>query len=198
MSRASLGEIRQSLRVFVNGQLRIDSWGLNPPSRELVKVGNSWFPPTSCIDFPADSVSFAIDEFGITGKATIGFLIVFRFINEVELANIPVAMGEDVLCKMCLDALRYWADINPAITNIKIPKMEPVLVSIEDTDSFLVLRPLFEVSFLAAAAVSTEPENPYLFTDLHLNIQKSVISVNGLLFDYDVDRILDLKFREVP
>jgi hypothetical protein len=197
MARASLGEIRQSLRQFINGQLRIDKWTTNAPSRELVKVGSAYFPATSAVDYPANEVSFATGDFGITGKATIGFLIVFRFINEVELANIPIAMGEDVLCKMCLDALRYWADIHPAITSIKIPKMEPVLVSLEDTDSFLVLRPLFEVSYLADDPINIPVDDPYPFELLQINVNKSVIAVEGLLHSYDLDTTIAIPIRQL-
>lgn len=96
-------ELRNKLKEWLSGELRIDRWGLNSP--ESVKDPRS--PPSSGFDGKASGYSIAsflgVGESGsYLLETTIPFQVTYRFDSSQTYTEIPRAEAEDALAVILL------------------------------------------------------------------------------------------------
>ncbi|ALF52236.1 hypothetical protein ACX27_04220 [Nostoc piscinale CENA21] len=116
----NIGELRQELKTWLSGKLRIDCWGLGLPD----SINSSDKPPSIGLDKPALDITFLESQgFGkqriVTTETVIPFQVIYRFDASWKYDDLPRSDAETILTQILFELQ------TPSCINFDISQLEP-------------------------------------------------------------------------
>lgn len=160
----SLPDLHNSLKSWIAGRIRIDSWTLNDPqvsSTKLEKPDGTFalYPANTAVMLPAEKITYNLASYGPICEADFPFLVKYRFPKGMEYHNVPLLLVEGVLNNLYYLAVNYFKDIHPDVITISSPDIG-VDVNVrpaegktaEDKEWVVVAQPAYRIQFYADVA----------------------------------------------
>lgn len=194
----SIKLLRDGLRAWLGGMVRIDVWDLDVPRNVPTVIGGVRYPANSAVEIPIKDFGLRQSEGYTEGEGKFTYGLLYRFSGKAAKHQLPVSSVENLICFLSEYAIANPAALWDGILHLEVDNVaSPVSINRvegEDQDWLIVGRLEMKIKFIASAtdleagqftgfdvlqpAVLTEPIPPIEINQIRTGLYRALFPLN--------------------